>query len=271
MGRSWTMAMAMALAAAGAVQAQPAVEAVAVYAAGSLRAALTDIAAAFERDSQLKVRLTFGASGLLKDRIVGGEAAQVFASANMAHPLALRDAGRADFVAPFARNALCGLAAPEFSVQGRTLAQRLLDRDVRVGISTPGADPSGDYAFEMFERIEATGAGPAGSAAALKAKALQLTGGPQLPPPPPERSVYGALIAAGQADVFITYCTNAVQARREVPVLQVIAIPDAINVAATYGIATVSPASVEARRFVDFVLAAQGRKTLTDLGFGVPP
>lgn len=267
----WWAGMSVALAAAGGVQAEPAAEAVAVYAAGSLRAALTEIAAAFEHDSRLTVRLSFGASGLLKDRIVGGEAAQVFASANMAHPLALRDAGRADFVAPFARNALCALAAPEFSLQGRTLAQRLLDRDLRLGTSTPGADPSGDYAFEMFERIESTGAAPAGSAAALKAKALQLTGGPQSPPPPPDRSVYGALVGAGQADVFITYCTNAVQARREVPTLQVIAIPDAINVAATYGIATVSPASAGAQRFVDFVLGPQGRKTLTDLGFGVPP
>ena len=30
---------------------------------------------------------------------------------------------------------------------------------------------------------------------------------------------------AGQADVFLTYCTNAVAARREVPRLQVVALP----------------------------------------------
>jgi ABC-type molybdate transport system substrate-binding protein len=33
--------------------------------------------------------LTFGASGLLKDRIQAGERADVFASANMEHPQAL--------------------------------------------------------------------------------------------------------------------------------------------------------------------------------------
>ena len=123
-----------------------------VYAAGSLRAAFEDLARAFEKVHGIKVRPTFGASGLLKDRIVAGEAPQVFASANMEHPEALVAAGRAASVAAFARNALCVLATPSFSLQGKSLALRLLDADVRVGTSTPKADPSGDYAFTMFER-----------------------------------------------------------------------------------------------------------------------
>ena len=251
-------------------QAQPAREPVAVFAAGSLRAALTDLARAFERGAPATVVLTFGASGLLKDRIEAGEPAQVFASANMSHPEALRAAGRAEAVQPFARNALCALAHPAFTLQGRTLAQRLLDADVRVGTSTPRADPSGDYAFQMFERIEATGAGPAGSAATLKAKALQLTGGPQSPAPPAGRSVYGMLVAERQADVFVTYCTNATQARQEVPSLQVLAVPEAINVAATYGIATLRGAPPVARAFVEFVLGPDGQSILRGHGFSAP-
>ena len=57
-----------------------------VFAAGPLRAPLADLAQAYERDSGNKARLTFGASGLLRDRISGGERADVFASANMEHP-----------------------------------------------------------------------------------------------------------------------------------------------------------------------------------------
>jgi molybdate transport system substrate-binding protein len=216
------------------------------------------------------VVLTFGASGLLKDRIEAGEPAQVFASASMSHPEALRSAGKAEAVLPFARNALCLLAVPGFALQGRSVAQRLLDADVRVGTSTPRADPAGDYAFQMFERIESTGAGVPGSAAALKAKALQLTGGPNSPPPPAGRSVYGVLMATGRADAFVTYCTNATQARHEVPGLQVIDIPDPINVAATYGIATMRPAGAGARRFVDFVLGPQGQQVLRGHGFSAP-
>jgi molybdate transport system substrate-binding protein len=66
-----------------------------VLAAGSLRAAMTDSAAAFEAAQPgVKVRLGFGASGLLKDRVAAGEAADVFASANMTHPEALAAAGK---------------------------------------------------------------------------------------------------------------------------------------------------------------------------------
>ena len=250
--------------------AQPSAPPLAVYAAGSLRAALTDVARAFEVEAGVPVTLTFGASGLLKERIEGGASAQVFASANMAHPQALSAAGKAEAALPFARNALCALAAKDFSLQGKTLAQRLLDADVRVGTSTPKADPSGDYAFEMFDRIESTAAAGAGSAAVLKAKALQLTGGPQSVPPPAGRSVYAMLVSEDKADVFITYCTNATQAQREVKALQILALPDPINVAATYGVALVRPVVPAAQRFVDFLRGAPGQRILAGYGFKAP-
>jgi molybdate transport system substrate-binding protein len=152
----------------GAVSAQDSAP-LTVYAAGSLRAAMTRIGADFEAaPGGQKVNFVFGASGLLRDRLLGGERADVFASANMEHPQALATAGRAQSVRPFTRNALCALAAPGFKLKGRPLAQRLLDADVKVGTSTPKADPSGDYAFEMFDKIEKTGAAPAGSADKLK-------------------------------------------------------------------------------------------------------
>lgn len=56
-------------------------DAVVVYAAGSLRAALTEIAERFTAQSSIAVRLEFGASGTLRQRLEQGEAADVFASA----------------------------------------------------------------------------------------------------------------------------------------------------------------------------------------------
>lgn len=242
-----------------------------VYAAGSLRGALTQIGQDFEvSPGGTKVNFVFGASGLLRDRLQSGERADVFASANMEHPRALAETGKAQPVRAFARNALCALAAPAFELRGKTLAERLLDADVKVGISTPKADPSGDYAFEMFERVESSGGAPSGSAARLKAKALQLTGGPNSPPPPPNRNVYGVLMAEGQADVFITYCTNAAVARKEAPQLQTLAVPEAINVVGSYGLALMQPASTMSLRFVEFVLGAPGQRRLAELGF-LPP
>jgi molybdate transport system substrate-binding protein len=240
-----------------------------VYAAGSLRGALTQIGQDFESSAGgTKVTFVFGASGLLRDRLQNGERADVFASANMDHPRALADAGKARPVQAFARNAMCALAAPGFELRGKTLAERLLDADVKVGISTPKADPSGDYAFEIFERIDKAGA--AGAAERLKSKALQLTGGPNSPPPPPDRNVYGVLMSTGQADVFITYCTNAALARKEVPLLQTLPVPEAINVFASYGLVMLEPASDQARQFVAFVLGAPGRRRLAEFGFLAP-
>lgn len=244
--------------------------AVQVYAAGSLRAALDEVGRAFEQAQGQRVGMTYGASGLLKDRIVAGDTPQVFASANTEHPQALVAAGLAAAVTPFTRNALCVLAKPGFSLQGQTLAQRLLAADVRVGTSTPQADPSGDYAFTMFERFEATGATGPGSADALKRKALQLTGGPQSPKPLAGRNVYGDLVADGHADVFVTYCTNARTARREHPQLQVLDVPEAVNVSAVYGLVALNPQTHGGRAYAQFLLGPQAQAILAAHGFSPP-
>ena len=122
----------------------------------------------------------------------------------------------------------------------------------------------------MFDRIESSGAAGPGSAAALKAKALQLTGGPDSPAPPPGRNVYGELVATGQADAFVTYCTNATAARREHGALQVLAVPEAINVSARYGLALLEPANADARTYTQFLLGPKGQAILAAHGFMAP-
>ena len=82
----------------------------------------------------------------------------------------------------------------------------MLDPAIKLGTSTPKSDPSGDYAWAVFRNIDRL---RPGSFAVLERKALQLVGGPSTPAPPADRSVYAALIADGQADLFLTYCTNA--------------------------------------------------------------
>jgi ABC-type molybdate transport system substrate-binding protein len=241
-----------------------------VFAAGSLRAALTDAARAFEQRAGTKVALNFGASGLLKDRLLAGERADLFASANMEHPQALAAAGRSGAAQPFARNALCLLGAPGFSLQGQDVAQRLLDPALRVGISTPVVDPAGDYAWRFFDRIEASGAAGPGSAQRLKSRALQLAGGPNSPSAPEGRSLYALLLGQGSADVFVTYCTNATLATRENPALQVLPLPQNLEVAATYGLAVLLPASPQAEGFAAFLRSPEGQAVLRGYGFNAP-
>jgi ABC-type molybdate transport system substrate-binding protein len=234
-----------------------------VFAAGSLRAAFGELAAAFSALLAVPVELVFGPSGLLRERLLAGEAADVFASANMEHPQALAAAGMAGPVRRFARNRLCALAAPGLRVSSATLVERLLDPAVRLGTSTPRADPSGDYAFEFFARAERR---YPGAQAVLCAKAMQIVGGPTSPPPPPGRNLYAKLIEDGAADIFLTYYSNAVQALRELPALQVVAIPADLAVGAEFGLALLGQNAV-ATAFGDFVLSPAGQAILVRHGF----
>ena len=105
------------------------------------------------------MRGKYGPSGTLRDRIAGGEKAEVFASANMAHPQSLAKAGKSGHVVMFARNRLCALVRPGLAVTPATLLEQMLSPNVKVGTSTPKADPSGDYAFEVFAKADALKAG----------------------------------------------------------------------------------------------------------------
>jgi molybdate transport system substrate-binding protein len=242
-------------------------EPIRLYAAGSLKPAMNELAAAWTQSGGSAVAGEFGASGLLRDRIAKGERADVFASANMEHPQSLAKEGKLRPVVLFARNRLCALASPKAAVTTANLLDRMLDATVVLGTSTPKADPSGDYAWQLFEKAEAL---RPGSFAALSAKAKKLTGGPDSPPPPPDRSVYGVLVAEGKADVFLTYCTNALTARRENPALLVIDVPVTLAVGADYGLAVAPGAKRDVYAFALFILSEQGQRILASQGFAAP-
>ncbi|HZP68723.1 MAG TPA: molybdate ABC transporter substrate-binding protein [Pseudolabrys sp.] len=235
-----------------------------LFAAGSLKAALTDVARAYETASGNKVEAKYGPSGLLRNEIAKGARADVFASANMEHPQALRDEKKSGPVVRFVRNTLCALVRPGLKVDGANLLERMLDPGIKLGTSTPKADPSGDYAFAVFRKAEAI---RPGAQSALEKKALQLTGAANSAPAPAGRTVYGWHIAEARADIFLTYCTNALAAQKENPGQQVVALPDNLAVGADYGLTVISGAPASAQQFADFIMSAQGQKILTGHGF----
>ncbi|BDD87472.1 molybdate ABC transporter substrate-binding protein [Desulfofustis limnaeus] len=241
-------------------------ETIRLYAAGSLKAALGEVARAFEQATGNTVESEFGPSGLLRERIEKGEAVHVFASANMAHPLTLVEKGFGQPVALFARNNLCALAQAEVQVGPETLLGVMLDEQIRLGTSTPKADPSGDYAWELFAKADAV---KAGSTAVLTGKALQLTGGPDSAKAPEGRNQYAWVMEEKKADLFLTYCTNGVLARKEVPALQLVQIPPSLSVGADYGLLVLRDAPVEAWRLALFILGPDGQRILAEYGFTV--
>ena len=250
-----------------AIMTAPAMAEETVLLPGSLRAALTEVAKDFEAAGIGKVQAKFGASGLLKDEIAAGAKAEVFASANMEHPQTLAAEKRSGPVVLFARNRLCALVRPGLELTPAALLDRMLDPQMKLGTSTPKADPSGDYAWEIFRKAEKL---KAGSSATLEKKALQLTGGPSSPPAPQGRSIYGELVAQGAADIFLTYCTSALAAQRENSAQQIVQLPDALAVGADYGLTVMNGGSVPAYQFALFILSAEGQRTLAKHGFAAP-
>src|SRR5205823_6513273 len=73
----------------------------------------------------------------------------------------------------FARNRLCALVKPGLNVDSANLLERMLDPAIKLATSTPKADPTGDYALEVFAKAESI---RSGARAALEKKAAQLTG-----------------------------------------------------------------------------------------------
>jgi molybdate transport system substrate-binding protein len=260
------LAAAVVVVATMTIQAR-ATDPVQLYAAGSLRTALTEIAAAFEAQTGIKVQAKFGASGTLKDEIAAGARADVFASANMEHPQALASARKSGPVVLFARNRLCALARPGVAVETATLLERMLDPTVKLATSTPRADPSGDYAWEVFRKAEKL---RPGAFAALERKALKLVGGPDAPTAPAGRTVYAMLIAEGKADLFLTYCTNAMEAKKDVTSAQIVALPDELAVGADYGLTVIANAPPDAYRLAISILSVDGQRALARHGFSAP-
>ena len=249
---------------------QPAIavgDPVQVYAAGSLRDALTEIARDHEARTGQKVVLTFAASGLLRERIEQGAPAQVFASADTKHPQRLANQGQWQAPVIFTRNTLCALAQSAVAVTPDTLLSTMLQPQVRLGISTPKADPAGDYAWALFQKADAL---QPGATARLEAKALQLTGGANSAQAPAGRNTYAWVMEQNRADVFLTYCTNAVAARAEVPSLQVVAVPEALQVGAAYGLTVRAGAPAQAQAFAQAVLQPPAQAVFRRLGFAAP-
>ncbi|WP_428696351.1 molybdate ABC transporter substrate-binding protein [Stappia sp.] len=238
-----------------------------LHAASSLKAAMSEIADAYEARTEIRVERNFGPSGLLRERIERGEAAEVFASANMTHPTTLASTGKALPVVLFARNRLCALVQPKIKVNSSTLLETILRDDIRVGTSTPKDDPSGDYAFELFDKAEAMSPG---ATARLKAKALKLTGGRDSEAAPEGRNKYGWIMENKRADIFLTYCTNALLAKREVSTLSIVQVPEPLAVGADYGLTVMNGASPDAFALALHILSPKGQAILVYHGFDAP-
>jgi len=73
------------------------------------------------------------------------------------------------------------------------------------------------------------------------------------------------------ADVFLTYCTGAKAAARDLPGLQVVSLPKTLAVGADYGLTVLTRAQPErALKLAMFILSLEGQEILARHGFTAP-
>jgi molybdate transport system substrate-binding protein len=218
---------------------------VVVSAASSLTDAFSEIEAAFEQTHPgVDVVLNLGGSSTLREQILAGAPADVFASANtsnMDHVIeAVADAG--DPVI-FASN-LLQIAVPAGNPGGVTGLGDLAEEDLLIGLCAEPV-PCGAFAREVLDTAGVV---------------------PAIDTNEPEVRALLTKIEAGELDAGITYVTDVATTGGSV---EGIDIPEGQNVIAQYPIAAVSR-NPDAVSFVDFVLSDGGQRILREYGFVTP-
>ena len=225
---------------------------VTVLAAASLTAAFTKIGADFERaNPDVTVRFSFGPSDGLATQILEGAPADVFAPASPTYMDQVQTdgpgvSGRADF----ARNTLA-VVVPSGNPAHIGSLDDLARPGVKLVLAAVGV-PAGDYAREIL-----------GSAGIQKEALANVVSN--------EEDVKGVVqkVLLGEADAGIVYGTDVtpdISAN-----VREIAIPDGVNVIATYPIAVINGSShtPAATAFIQYVVGP-GQATLRTFGF-LPP
>lgn len=238
-------------------------EGLVLYGAGSLREAMSEIAADFTRDRGIPVRVEFAASGRMRERIEAGERVDVFTSADIGHPAKLVADGRATVMAMFARNDLC-LLAPRNRVAGSDAAlQALLDADTKLGVSPAKIDPLGDYTVQSFEAIDRL---KPGSGKSLQERSTVIDNPPGAPPSQ-SGDFYLDALRDGRIGLAVVYCSARGRYAKLDPTLGLVEFPAAVTVGPAYGLAVLKTAKPEAMLLALTILSPAGQKTLAANGF----
>jgi molybdate transport system substrate-binding protein len=240
--------------------AQP--EAVRIFAAGSLRGVVTELAAQAGPALGIDVQPSFGGSGSMRERIEKGESADLLMSADLGSPRKLEAQGRTTVpIIAFARNRMCIVSRRSAGVSAANLIDRMLADGVRLKTSTPIADPSGDYAWSIFRKVDAIRPG----AQALLERKAQASMTLVAKPATPDQSAAAALFAANAIDLSITYCSGTPALEKELPELTSFPVPPQLDPHPVYGIAVLS-AKPPVLRLALFLLSEQGQAIIATQG-----
>jgi molybdate transport system substrate-binding protein len=241
---------------AGAAQGAAAPTRLQVFATSSLTDAFEDLAAAFtQRHPTIDVVLTFAGSQTLRLQIEQGAEADVFASADERHMLALVELGDVTTSVVFAGNDLVVITPLDDPAGIATFTD--LPRATRLVIANENV-PVGAYTRTMLERAGER-FGEAFAQSVLRRVVSEES----------NVRLVRAKVELGEADAAIVYRTEALasSAVRSLP------IDDDVNVVAGYSLGRVERTrrGAAADLFIDFVLSAEGQALLAARGFRPAP
>ena len=217
-----------------------------VFAAASLTAAFTKLGEDYSAaNGGTKVTFNFAGSQALATQIQQAAPADVFASADIANMDKVTDlVGTPQNFASNQLQIVVENGNPR-NVQG---LDDLANPDLKVVLAAPEV-PAGRYAAESLAKAGVT-VEPVSEEDNVKAVVTK--------------------VSLGEADAGIVYVTDVTAGGDKV---EGVAIPEELNVLATYPIATVkaSKAQDQAQAFMDQVLGAEGQQVLKQFGFLPPP
>jgi molybdate transport system substrate-binding protein len=229
-----------------------------VFAASSLTEPFNDVAAGFgPQNGGARVTYNFDGSPQLRSQLEYGAKADVFASANMAEMDRAKSAGLlAEDPKTFAANKLA-IITPKANPGGVFEPKDLAKPRIKVAAAAAEV-PVGAY-FRMFlDKASADSAfGSAFRQQVLRNVISEDTNVKQVV----------AKVQLGEADAGVVYTSDvSPSASSDV---NVIAIPDRLNAVAEYPIAVLKGAAQTALagKFVDYVLSAEGQRTLDKYHF----
>jgi molybdate transport system permease protein len=227
-----------------------------VFAAASLQGALDEVARAFERQTGIEVRVSYGGSGDLASQLLAAPRADLFLSAGSAEVERLRAAGlvRESSTRTLLGNRLvvvepAGMPAQETPFE----PERLTASDVaRLAIGDPTTAPAGRYARDWLERH--------GLLAAVSDRLL---------PTPSVRATLGA-VESGAARFGIVYRTDAESSDG---VRVVFSVPSGEHAPIAYPLVRLLAAEhpAEAAALEEYLDSPTARELFARHGFEPPP
>jgi molybdate transport system substrate-binding protein len=214
-----------------------------VFAAASLTDVIAEVAARFEKEHSVTVKLNLAGSGTLARQIEQGAEADVYLSANKNWMDYLVEKGKTKETAVFATNDLVLVSPIGRNFQFEKVDSLLMYTESKIAIGDPGYVPAGKYAMQVFGYFQLD----------LKEKLFQTT------------DVRSALmmVELGEADFGIVYKTDALQSEN---VKIIFAFPDESHHPVEYYQVLISQKSL-AKQFYAYLYSSEAKKILSNYLF----